>query len=588
MKNKSTIATIPALSIALCMSHLTSTSAADRSISEFSGDERSDLRWGIVNDGVMGGLSKGKVSFTDEGTMRFAGKLSLKNNGGFSTARTGKVKLDFGDSDGLAMRVKGDGRTYQLRASTDAKYRFMEISFKAEFTTVKGEWTEVKVPFADFKGSFRGRELPKEVFDPSKIQRLGLLLADKKEGAFEVELDWIRAYGETSSPPASGAAKSLVDTAVADGRFKTLAAALGEADLLETIRGAEALTVFAPTDKAFAKLPKGTVENLLKPENKEMLQAILKYHALAGSVGVADALKAGAAETLQGDTVSIGFADGRVRINDATLVQADIECSNGVIHVIDSVLLPPKSAEPEKTTVISVANSAGSFKTLLAAVEAAGLTETLTGEGPFTVLAPTDKAFAALPKGAVADLLKKENLGKLKAILTHHVVAGKISAGDALNAKKANSLNGSALNFSIKDGQFQVNGATVVSADIDGENGVIHVIDTVLLPPSSACKSGTKKECSPSANQSVSLLEVMETAIDKGVPLFNGGDAKGCADIYAACLVEVAADERCREDIRRIASAVVKQGEHIDNAEARAWLYRRAIVGALRHFERKG
>ena len=572
------------------MSHLTSSIAADRPISDFTGDENSDMRWGIVNDGVMGGLSKGKVSFTDDGTMRFAGKLSLKNNGGFSTVRTGKIKLDLGDSDGLAMRVKGDGRTYQLRTATNAKYRFMEVSFMAEFPTVKGEWSEVKIPFADFKGSFRGRELPKAVFDPSKIQRLGFLLADKKEGAFEVEIDWIRAYGKTAAPSKSTVGQSLVETVVADDRFGTLAAALGKAGLLEAIEGAEALTIFAPTDKAFAKLPKGTVETLLKPENKEMLQAILKYHAVAGSVGVADALKAGTADTLQEDSISIVFADGRVRINDAALLEADIACSNGVIHAIDSVLLPPKSAEPERVTVVSVAKSAGTFKTLLAAVEAAGLTETLASDGPFTVLAPSDDAFSKLPEGAVADLLKEENLGKLKAILTHHVIAGKISAGDALNAKCAKSLNGTALKFSINDGRFQVNGATVLNADIDGENGIIHVIDSVLLPSKSscdsACRSETAKAACKVAEQKISLVKVMEAAIDKGVPLFNEGNAKACADIYADCLKAIAGDARCREELRRIATSVIEQGGRIDNDEARAWLYRRAIDGAFRIIDR--
>ena len=114
--------------------------------------------------------------------------------------------------------------------------------------------------------------------------------------------------------------KNIVETAVAAGSFKTLAAALGAADLADTLQGKGPFTVFAPTDAAFAKLPKGTVETLLKPENKGKLQDILKYHVVAGEVDLSGALKVGKAPTLQGDTVAIGFADGKVRVNKANLI----------------------------------------------------------------------------------------------------------------------------------------------------------------------------------------------------------------------------------------------------------------------------
>jgi NADH dehydrogenase [ubiquinone] 1 alpha subcomplex assembly factor 1 len=167
---------------------------ADQSISEFDSSDQNKLRWRITDDGVMGGLSKGRVSFTDTGTMRFAGNLSLENNGGFSTVRTSSMALDLSDFEGLVMRVKGDGRVYQLRLSTDARYRFSEVSFKTEFPTVKDEWREIKIPFDKLLGSWRGRLLKNESFDPTKIQRIGLLLGDKKPGYFQMEVDWIRAY----------------------------------------------------------------------------------------------------------------------------------------------------------------------------------------------------------------------------------------------------------------------------------------------------------------------------------------------------------------------------------------------------------
>lgn len=134
--------------------------------------------------------------------------------------------------------------------------------------------------------------------------------------------------------------KDIVDTAVAAGSFRTLATALQAADLVDTLKGKGPFTVFAPTDAAFAKLPAGTVEMLLKPENKAKLQAILTYHVVAGSVGSSQVVKLKTAKTVNGQSVTISTSNGAVSIDKANVVQADIAASNGVIHVIDSVILP--------------------------------------------------------------------------------------------------------------------------------------------------------------------------------------------------------------------------------------------------------
>ena len=136
--------------------------------------------------------------------------------------------------------------------------------------------------------------------------------------------------------------QDIVDTAVGAGEFKTLAAALTAADLVETLKGPGPFTVFAPTDEAFAKLPAGTVENLLKPENKAKLTAILTYHVVPGAVKAEQVTKLDEAKTVNGAMVKVSTDHGKVMINDANVVKADIEASNGVIHVIDSVILPPK------------------------------------------------------------------------------------------------------------------------------------------------------------------------------------------------------------------------------------------------------
>lgn len=273
------------------------------------------------------------------------------------------------------------------------------------------------------------------------------------------------------------AQKNIVETAVEAGSFKTLAAALTAADLVDAVKGPGPFTVFAPTDEAFAKLPKGTVETLLKPENKSKLQDILKYHVVKGKVLAADVVKVKGAVALNGQRIDVKVDGGKVSVDSANVVKTDIGCTNGVIHVIDSVILPASDAIPV------VADKAGKFKTLLAAVKAAGLAEALSGEGPFTVFAPTDEAFAKIPQATIADLLKPENKEKLAAILKYHVVSGRVYSEDAVAAKSANTLQGAAVAIKATDKGAFVNDAKIIATDVDASNGVIHIIDTVIMPP---------------------------------------------------------------------------------------------------------
>ena len=172
-----------------------------QSVAEFTPEESEILDWRIVDDGVMGGLSQGQREISKDGILRFFGTLSLENNGGFSSLRTGDVKMDGSGGAGVILRVKGDGRTYQLRFGTDAEYSGREMSFQAGFPTEKDKWTEVKVPFRSFVGTWRGMDLPDKTFDPAKIRRLGLQMADKKKGPFELRVDWIRTYRGDNTPP---------------------------------------------------------------------------------------------------------------------------------------------------------------------------------------------------------------------------------------------------------------------------------------------------------------------------------------------------------------------------------------------------
>lgn len=276
----------------------------------------------------------------------------------------------------------------------------------------------------------------------------------------------------------------IVDTAVADGRFTTLVAAVEAAGLVETLKGEGPFTVFAPTDDAFAALPEGTVESLLLPENKQQLTDILLYHVVSGKVMAADVTGLESATTVLGKDIAIKVDMGNVYINDAQVIITDIETSNGVIHVIDAVILPPSDEEAESNTIVDIAVADGRFTTLVAALQAAELVETLSGEGPFTVFAPTDDAFAALPAGTVEDLLLPENKQALTDILLYHVVSGKVMAADVVGLTSATTVLGKDLTITVTDGKVFLNdNVEVIITDIEASNGVIHVIDAVLLPP---------------------------------------------------------------------------------------------------------
>jgi uncharacterized surface protein with fasciclin (FAS1) repeats len=272
------------------------------------------------------------------------------------------------------------------------------------------------------------------------------------------------------------AMKDIVDIASEDGRFSTLVAALEAADLVETLQGDGPFTVFAPTDDAFGKLPDGTVEALLA--DIPTLKNILLYHVVPGKVMASDVVSLDKAGTVLGEDVKIKTMDNSVMINDAQVVITDIEATNGVIHVIDTVILPPERT----ASIVDIAVEDGRFETLVAALGAADLVETLMGEGPFTVFAPTDEAFAKLPEGTVENLLKPENKEKLQAVLTYHVVAGKYKAADVVGMNSAKTVNGKSFSITKSDGSVMIDNARIIQTDVMASNGVIHVIDEVILP----------------------------------------------------------------------------------------------------------
>jgi transforming growth factor-beta-induced protein len=268
--------------------------------------------------------------------------------------------------------------------------------------------------------------------------------------------------------------ETIVGVARDAGSFSTLLAALNAAGLTSALEGEGPFTVFAPTDEAFAAIDPEVLADLIA--DTELLTAVLTYHVAPGLLPSSSVVSLNSAPTLNGKQVSISVEGGTVRVDDATVIAVDIEASNGIIHVIDRVILP----EPIQD-IVQLARSTGIFNTLLAAVEAAGLTDVLKGSGPFTVFAPTDEAFAAIPAGALAALVADTEA--LTAVLTYHVVAGELRAADVLGSTSLTTVNGAQASVSLDgEGRPRIADALITATDIRAKNGVVHVIDRVIFP----------------------------------------------------------------------------------------------------------
>ena len=347
----------------------------------------------------------------------------------------------------------------------------------------------------------------------------------------------------------SDAPQDIVDIASSNADFSTLVTAVAAAELVDTLKGEGPFTVFAPTNEAFAKIPPELLDTLLA-DPKGALTQILLYHVVPGKVMAGDLSEGLEAATAQGESVVFSLADG-AKVNDANIVATDIEASNGVIHVIDTVILPPSivaalAAAPAEemameeapveaaateeapaeaamevaapaADIVDTAVAAGDFSTLVAAVQAAGLVDALKGEGPFTVFAPNDAAFAALPAGTV-DTLLADPTGDLTQILLYHVVPSQVLSTDLQEGTVfVPTLQGKSIKVEVKDGVVTVNDAKVVAADVAASNGVIHVIDSVLLPPAdeAAVVEAAPAEAAPAA-------ETMSETAPETMPVTGG------------------------------------------------------------------
>ena len=261
------------------------------------------------------------------------------------------------------------------------------------------------------------------------------------------------------------------------GIHDSLVAALSHVDLVTTLQGDGPFTVFAPTDDAFtaAGIDLSTFDT---DEENATLVDILTYHVISGNVMSSNLTDGMTATALNNDTLTFTVNSDNILVNDANVVTADVESSNGVIHVIDKVLMPPA----DLVDIPTVATETGIHTALVAALSQAGLVSTLQGDGPFTVFAPTDDAFTAAGIDLSTFDTDEEN-ATLVDILTYHVVSGNVISSDLTDGMTAAALNTDDLTFTVNSDGVKVNDANVVSADVAALNGVIHVIDKVLMPP---------------------------------------------------------------------------------------------------------
>ena len=281
---------------------------------------------------------------------------------------------------------------------------------------------------------------------------------------------------------------SIVDLALASPDLTTLVTALQAADLVGALADEDALfTVFAPTDEAFAALGEDAIAALLA--DTDALTNVLLYHVVAGAAVDsidATALYGQMVTMLNEADVAIDIRDGELYINDSKVIIKDIPATNGIIHVIDMVLIPESEEAAEPTgTIVDIALADPQFSTLVTALEAADLVSTLADEtAVFTVFAPTDDAFALLGTDTINSLLA--DVPTLTNILTYHVIGDQAvdaATATSLDGSDVEMLNGDTVSVSVQDGKLYINDSAVIAADVVATNGVIHVIDAVLTPP---------------------------------------------------------------------------------------------------------
>ena len=371
----------------------------------------------------------------------------------------------------------------------------------------------------------------------------------------------------------------MVTEASSSSSLVDVATSAGLTTLLELVTLAEIelptdgpLTILAPTNDAFAALDEETVTFLTSKEGRGLLRTVLAHHVIRGSIDSRQLLNSKSATSLADQRLDVS-ATGRVA--DAQLKAVDVAFDGGVVHVIDRVLIP------ETDSIETLARNSSQLSTLIAAIDTAGLGSQLSNEnGPFTVFAPVDAAFQELPGDVVSDLLRSENRQQLLAVLGLHVVPGRIYANELLASQSAATYFGTPVDFSIGDDSLRVNNATIVAADIEAANGVIHLIDSVLLPE--APTTNAVVSVPDSDVMDATVLRLLEEAVAIGAPLYNDGNRAACASVYRLVVDSILSlsasslDDAVRSSL---ADAQSEAARHT-NASDKAWALRRGMDSA--------
>merc|ERR1719201_3107343 len=324
--------------------------------------------------------------------------------------------------------------------------------------------------------------------------------------------------------------KNIVQLAVGTKDLSTLVAALKAGQLVSALEGKGPFTVFAPTNAAFAKLPKATLNHLLDPKALSSLQAVLEYHVVSGAIYSKSLKAVNHVKTLESEQLLVEKHAGGVTVNRKSHVTtADVRASNGVVHIVDAVLIPPSMLPPSQTVknIVNLAAGTKDLSTLVAALKAGNLVNALEGTGPFTVFAPTNEAFAKLPKATLNSLLQPKNIRTLQAVLEYHVVSGSIYSSSLKSENTVKTLESETMLVEVRNGGVTINHAAhVTMANVAASNGVVHIIDAVLLPPSMTKRSIVELAA---GNKDLSTLVAALTA----GKLVTALEAKGPFTVFA-------------------------------------------------------
>ena len=317
-------------------------------------------------------------------------------------------------------------------------------------------------------------------------------------------------------------------TAQSTGVHDSLVAAVIQADLLTTLQGEGPFTVFAPTDQAFADAGIN-LSSLDNDEGKSILSDILLYHVLSGSVQSSEVTDGLTATAVNGDILTFAVGDS-VMVNDATVTTPDVMASNGVIHVIDKVLIPPADLE----NIPTVAQSTGIHNSLVSALIHANLVGALSGEGPYTVFAPTDAAFEEFGLN-LSDFDTEAENETLAKILSYHVAMGSVMSSSITNGMEVNSLIQEPISVSVFNGSVILNGeALVTQPDVMTSNGVIHVINKVLMPPSMSPQGPPGEICYDMETHTIDVTKTEETCEKMWTPSVDIPTTAAATTIHTA------------------------------------------------------